>query len=319
MSVREGAATYPRRVESDASGRLVCLGEALVDLICPDLLSDPAEAKRFEVHFGGALSNVAVAARRAGAAVSLAGGAGDDRWGRFIRSRLAEEDIGLEFQAALPEVRTAFAFATLDRDREPDFDIHGAGIDDAIASLSGRERDLAEHADAICFGSNTTVDRRSRAITAAVRDAAREAGVPLLFDPNLRPGRWSDLDVARELSLEFARGATVLKCNLDEAGWLTGHDLGGAPAYAEELLGLGPELVVVTAGAGQLAARGSCSLEITPPQVEVISPLGSGDVFMGTLAAGLVAGGWDLARAPDALERAAAAGADACAHLGAFD
>jgi fructokinase len=306
-------------VESDVRGRLVCLGEALVDLICPDPVADPAEARRFEVHFGGALSNVAVAARRAGAEVALAGGAGDDRWGRFIRSRLVEEGIDLEFQAVLPEVRTAFAFATLDRDREPTFDIHGGGIDEAIASLRGRERELAGDAEAICFGSNTTVDPRSREVTAAVRDAALEAGVPLLFDPNLRPGRWTDLDAARELSLEFARDATLLKCNLAEARWLTGRNLGTASAYAEELLGLGPELVVVTAGAGELAARGVCSVEITPFPIEVVSPLGSGDVFMGTLAARITAGGWDLSRAPDALERAAEAASDACTHLGAFD
>jgi sugar/nucleoside kinase (ribokinase family) len=76
---------------------------------------------------------------------------------------------------------------------------------------------------------------------------------------------------------------------------------------------------VVTAGAGAVAARGSCTVEVTPPAVEVVSPLGSGDVFMGTLAAVLVADGWDLGRAPEALERAASAGSAACTHLGAFD
>lgn len=305
-------------MESDDRGRLVCLGEALVDLICPEPVEDPVDARQFDVHVGGALSNVAVAASRAGAAVSLAGGAGDDRWGRFIRSRLAEEGIGLEFQAVLKDARTAFAFATLDPHREPTFDVHGAGIDPAIASLRGRERELVEAASAVCFGSNTIVDACSREVTAAVRDAARAAGVPLLFDPNLRPGRWSDLDAARQLCLEFARGATVLKCNVREAEWLTGRSLGAVPAFAEELLGLGPDLVVVTAGPNGLAARGACSVEVSPPSVEVVSPLGSGDVFMGTLAAGLLAGGWDLARAPAALERAAAAAAEACTRLGAF-
>ncbi len=46
---------------------IVCLGEALVDLICPDPVGDPAEAGHFRVHSGGALANVAIAARRAGA------------------------------------------------------------------------------------------------------------------------------------------------------------------------------------------------------------------------------------------------------------
>jgi fructokinase len=306
-------------VPSDPPGSLACLGEALVDLICPDSVDDPLEATRFEVRFGGALSNVAVAARRAGAEVILAGGAGDDRWGEFIRSRLEAERIDMTFQETLPETRTAFAFATLDSRREPTFDIHGAGIDDAIAALAGREGDIAAAAGAVCFGSNTVVDARSRAVTERLRDAAAERGRPILFDPNLRPARWRDLDEARRLCIEFARDATVLKANTEEAEWLTGRSGAGAAALAEELLELGPELVVVTAGADELAARGACSLELQPPPVEVVSPLGSGDVFMGTFAAGLLDGGWDLGRAPAALERAATAGAEACTRLGAFD
>jgi fructokinase len=306
-------------VASPSPGRLVCLGEALVDLICPHSVADPLEATTFEVRFGGALSNVAVAARRAGADVALAGGAGNDRWGRFIRSRLQAEGVDLTFQAVMRDTRTAFAFATLDHGREPDFDIHGSGIDDAIGALAGRERELVEGAGAVCFGSNTVVDESSRSVTAAVAGAAAEASVPVLFDPNLRPGRWDDLGEARELCLEFARGATVLKLNVDEARWMSGLGEAEPGALAEELLALGPDLVVVTAGADEIAARGTCSLALRPPEVEVVSPLGSGDVFMGTLAAGLLDGGWDLDRAPGAIERAAAAGAEACTHLGAFD
>lgn len=311
------------RVDADDSatrgGQLVCLGEALVDLICPDSVDDPADATRFEVHFGGALANVAVAARRAGCNVALAGGAGDDHWGRLLRVRLEAEGVDLAFQAVLEGVPTAYAFATLDRDREPSFDIHGSGIDAAIASLSGREEEIVEAADAIAFSSNTMVDEASLEVTRNVCHAAQAAGVPLVLDPNLRHARWLDREQARRLCLDFAADSTVLKCNLDEARWLTGSGSLTPAGAAEALLGLGPDLVVVTAGADELAARGSCSVEITPPRAEMSSPLGAGDVFMGTLAAGLLDGGWDLAGAPEALERAAVAGAAACERLGAFD
>lgn len=301
------------------TGPLVCLGEALVDLICPDSVADPSLARRFEVRFGGALANVAVAARRAGAAVALAGGAGTDPWGRYIRDRLAAEHVDLCYQAELESAPTAFAFATFDADREPHFDIHGAGIDAAIASLSGRERELAATAGAICFGSNTCVAPGSLKVTRAVCDAAAEAGVPLLFDPNLRPGRWDDLGLARERCLEMAGRSRLLRCNLPEARWLLGDDRAGAAAAATALLALGPKLTVVTAGAGTLAARGICSAEIEPPAVEVVSPLGSGDVFMGTLAAGLLESDWAAAASVALLEDACAAAAASCGLLGAFD
>lgn len=300
-------------------GPLVCLGEALVDLICPDPVADPSLARRFEVHFGGALANVAVAARRAGAEVALAGGAGADPWGRYIRARLEREGVDLRFQAELEAVPTAFAFATFDVEREPNFDIHGAGIDAAIASLAGREDEIAAQAGAICFGSNTCVAPSSLAVTRAVRDAAAAAGVPMLFDPNLRPGRWDDLRLARERCIEMAGGARLLRCNLTEARWLTGRDGAATADAATELLGLGPELVVVTAGAAQLATRGICSADVAPPNAEMVSPLGAGDVFMGTFAAGLMRSDW----APDVvaalLDGACVAAAAACGRLGAFD
>ncbi len=304
------------------SAPLVCLGEALVDLICPDPVADGSGPTRFEVRFGGALSNVALAARRAGAEVALAGGAGDDPWGRFLRERLAAEGVDLRFQAELADVPTPFAFATLDDEREPSFDIHGAGIDAAVASLTGRETEIAEFAGpagAICFGSNTCVAGASLGVTRAVRDAALAAGVPLLFDPNLRPGRWKDLEAARARCIEMAEAARVLKCNREEARWLAGYPGASAAEAAEALLGFGSELVVVTAGPAPLAARGICTIDLDPPETEMVSPLGAGDVFMGVLAAQLIANGWARGAVEPALRMAAAAGAEACGRLGAFE
>jgi len=298
---------------------LVCLGEALVDLICPDPVTGLTEARRFDAHFGGALANVAVASARAGAATELAGGCGNDEWGRFLRDRLREEGVGLRHYSVVDGLETPFAFATLDEAREPTFRIHGDGIDDAIATLTGDIESVVVGAGAIAFGSNTLPGPSAREVTLAVRDAAREAGVPLLFDPNLRRGRWEDLEAARRLCLELAADATLLKCNLGEARWLSGLDGADGATVAETLVELGPRLVVVTGGGDPIAARGCATVDVTPPEVEMLSPLGAGDAFMGTLAAGLLGGGWEPTNVEAALGRAGEAGAEACTRLGAFD
>lgn len=305
-------------VDRGTEAPLICLGEALVDLICPDPVADPGEATRFHAHFGGALGNVAVAARRAGAAASLAGGSGVDAWGRFLRRRLVAEGVGLDLYAELPGIETPFAFATLDHDREPSFRIHGEGIERAIATLAGRERELATGA-ALIIGSNTLAGDRGRAVTLAAREAALASGVPVLFDPNLRPGRWPDLERPRRICRELATEATVLKCNLAEARWLSGAERATAAQAAEALSGLGPRLVVVTAGTAPAVARGAVAAEVAPPPVEMVSPLGAGDVFMGTLAAGLLADDWELSDPGLAIEGASRAAAAACTRLGAFD
>lgn len=306
------------RVDGERLG-LVCLGEALVDLICPDRVADPAAATRFEARFGGALANVAVAARRAGAPAALAGGCGADDWGRFLRGRLREEGVALDFHAELEGAVTPFAFATMDPAGEPSFRIHDEGIVSGIASLAGREAELAGGAAALVVGSNTMPDDGSRAITEAACSAARERGVRILFDPNLRPGRWRSLDAARDGCLGIAREAALLKCNLGEARWLSGRAAAGAAEAAEALVELGPELVVVTAGSAPAVARGAASAEVPAPAVDVVSPLGAGDVFMGTLAAGLLNGGWRLDEAEPAMRAAASAAAATCTQLGAFD
>jgi len=294
--------------------QLVCLGEGLVDLIGPDPSS--GLAGELQVHFGGAVANVAVAARRAGAAVALASGCGRDCWGRFLVERLRAEGIDLRFYAELEGVPTAFAFAFLDPDGEPAFEIHGSGIDAAIASLAGREREIADAAAAVVFGSNTLVDAASHGVTEVIVEACVATGTPLMFDPNLRPGRWNDLDRARTACLPFATRSAVVKCNASEACWLLGRELPPAEA-AEALVDLGPRLAVVTDGPGSVVCRGATVAEADPPRVEPVSPLGAGDAFMGSLAAGLLALDLDLSRAGEILGDAAAAGARACTHHGA--
>lgn len=289
-----------------------------MDLICPDPLDDPAEARRFSVHAGGALANVAVAASRAGAPAALAGGCGDDEWGRFLRAFLTKEGVGLEHYSEVPGLTTPFAFATLDRRGEPHFRIQGDGIDAGIATLAGNEDGLVAAAGAILVGSNTLPDPRSRAVTESVVAAAADAGVPVLFDPNLRPGRWGDLEEGRRRCLDLVGRTTVLKCNAGEARWLLGEEVAPADAAAA-LAKLGPRLVVVTAGTDPAVARGEAEAEVAPPPADVVCPLGAGDCFMGTLAAGLAAEDWSLTWVDAAMERAVRAGAEACTRLGAFD
>ncbi len=303
--------------DSRLDGRLVCLGEALVDLICPDRIGDRIAATHFEVHFGGALANVAVAAARAGAPTALAGGCGNDEWGELLRAKLRAEGVDIEHYAAIDGIDTPFAFAFFDLEGEVHFEIHGDGIDAGIGSLRGREPTLVANASGLAFGSNTLVGESSLAITRAAAEHASERGAITMFDPNLRPGRWEDAELARTRSIEFARLVDVLKCNVAEARWLLGEDELTVAAAAEGLLDLGPAQVVVTAGSEAAVARGVCDAEILPPAVEIVSQLGAGDAFMGTLAASIVAGGlWEPA-VESGLRRAVEAGAETCTHLGA--
>ena len=88
---------------------------------------------------------------------------------------------------------------------------------------------------------------------------------------------------------------------------------------AEELAAMGAELAVVTLGEQGAVIRGACEAELPAPPVEVVSTLGAGDAFMGTLLAGLALREWDPSRAVEALSPALEAAAAACTRWSALD
>jgi sugar/nucleoside kinase (ribokinase family) len=293
--------------------RILCLGEAIVDLVCERELDSPAEADCFRPCFGGALANVAVSAARSGAEAELVGGVGDDPFGHWLADGLIAEGVGVEALSFLPDIGTPIAVITFNHEREPDFHVYDEGIPTTFCSADPHLEKAVDRAEALAFGSNTLVGDRERELTMRARGLALERGIPVLFDPNLREHRWEDLELARQRCLEAAEGIFCLRLNQAEAGWLA-PDAEGPAAAAEELAARGSRLVVVTLGGDGALARGAATAEAPGVDVEVVSPLGAGDAFMGGLAAGFAKRGWDPEAVGDALDEANAAGARACAE-----
>jgi sugar/nucleoside kinase (ribokinase family) len=294
---------------------IVCLGEAIVDLVCERELAEPGEADHFVPHPGGALANVAVAARRAGADAALLGGVGDDAWGSWLREKLWQERVDVRWLETTEGLATPVAFVTFNWEREPSFAIYGEGIAQAMRAATSHLSDAIATADALVFGSNTLAGEPERELTLRARRAARDRGAHILFDPNLRPSRWRDMGRAVRLCREMIDGALVARANEWEARELTGASDPAAAASA--LCEQGAQLGVVTIGRNGAVMRGAANAEQASPDVDVVSPLGAGDAFMGALAAGLAEVDWDPERGAEALKGAVEAGARACTGWGA--
>jgi fructokinase len=276
--------------------RTLCIGEALVDLVAerPD---------RFVAHPGGAVANVAVAAARRGARVALAGGAGDDRWGRWLRERLAAEGVGLEWFALDGDAPTAIAFVTVDSAGEPEYLLYGGGREQ-VAPV-----EAVDACEALLVTSNTLVGERERAATLAARERALELGRPVVFDPNLRLSRWPHPGRAASVARECVPGAFLVKCNRAEARALTGED--EPERAAAGLLAGGARNVVVTLGAAGALLRGQVRADVAAPAAQVVNAAGAGDALLGVLLAQLARSGFytpTLAAAlPEAVREAARA------------
>lgn len=296
--------------------RTLLLGEALVDLVCEEHVTALDQVSAFRPRFGGAMANAAVAAARAGAPVALAGGAGDDDWGRWLRDRLAAEGVGLEWFALDPGRATPIALVTVDPDGEPTFRLYAEGVADAVRAVGPRLPGAVAASEALVFASNTLVGEGERAHTMAARERALELGRPVVFDPNLRLHRWSSPERAAQAARACLEGAFLVKCNAAEARLISGeHD--PARAAAGMLAG-GAEHVVVTLGAGGALLRGG-RLDRDVPGVPArpVDTTGAGDAVTGALVAALSAAGWYPPALAAALPGAVAAGARVTERWGA--
>jgi sugar/nucleoside kinase (ribokinase family) len=298
--------------------RILCLGEALVDLVCQRPVASLAEADAFVPRFGGAPANVAVTAARRGADVALAGGVGTDAWGDWLHDRLAAEGVDLTWFDRREDIVTPVAFVTLDAAAQPSFAIYGAGVRAAITGLGERLTEAVDACDALFFSSNTLVDEDERALTLAARDRALAAGKPVVLDPNLRLERWRSRSAAVEVVGACVDGAFLVKCNADEALALTGEL--EVERAAASLVAAGAQHVVVTLGAGGALLRGG-GLDRAVPGVRAtpVDATGAGDAVTGVLIAALARTGFYPAALAAMLPDAMAEAARATERYGALD
>jgi sugar/nucleoside kinase (ribokinase family) len=297
--------------------RTLCLGEALVDLVCERAVPHLADADCFVPHAGGAVANAAVAAARCGGGVALAGGAGDDAWGEWLEARFEREGVQLDWFERPAGSNTPLAFVTVDQLGEPDFAIYGSSIPDMLAHIEPDLERAVESCDAVLLGSNSMVGERERTISLTARGLALRTGKPLLFDPNLRLQRWSDPREAISVVRSVCNEALLVKVNRAEGELITGEaDPGDA---AEAICELGATVAVVTLGADGAIARGAVERNVEGVAVDPVDSTGAGDVVTGVLVAALGNANFDPTVVGDALAVAVEAASRSTEGWGAID
>jgi sugar/nucleoside kinase (ribokinase family) len=299
--------------------RTLCFGEAIVDLICHRPVRALAEADAFVPHPGGVSANVAVTAARGGSAVSLAGGVGSDPWGAWLHDRLAAEHVDLRWFGRAEGQGTSLTFVILDAAGEPTYELYGDGIAAAVSALNGRLLEGVEACDALFFTSNTLAGSHEAELTMAARERALELGRPIVFDPNVRLGRWEGSSGrAAAAAGDCVPGAFLVKCNAAEGRMLTGES--EPEAAADSLLAAGAQHVIVTSGEhGAILRGGGLRHHVRAFAADVVSTTGAGDVFLGTLLARLGTTDFSPPTLAVALPEAAQAAGQACERWGALE
>ncbi len=288
---------------------VVSLGELLIDFVALESGVEVGEASGFEKKPGGAPANVAVAVTKLGQTSAFLGQVGRDPFGHFLDGVLRAEGVdtrGLRFTDA---ARTALAFVSLRADGERSFVFYRHPSADMIMRPEDVAFEVIDQHQIFHYGSITLISEPSRSATLAAIKYARQRGLLISYDPNLRLSLWPDADTARAGLIGGLDGAHLLKISDDELEFLTGGS-DPAPLWRE-----GMKLIVVTRGAGGATAY-TRTEQVDQPgfAVQSVDTTGAGDGFV----AGMLVGQIEGMALPDMLRFACAVGAITTTGRGAI-
>jgi fructokinase len=281
---------------------VLCLGEALVDLL-PERAGPLEACGRFEPCPGGAPANVATGLARLGVRVGFRGVVGDDPFGRLLAARLGAEGVECALRFT-PERPTGMWFVALDARGERSFFSPNARFSaDKLLRSADVDRALLARARWLHVGTSAHVLPEGRAALRAAVGAARELGVLVSFDPNVRLHLWDDLAPLRALCADVLPRCAVAKLAEDEALFCTGER--DPERAAGRLVELGVGIACVTLGRdGALVRRGPDLLRVPAEEVPVVDTTGAGDGFLAGLLAALARAGPPAGLPKEELERA---------------
>lgn len=296
---------------------MLCLGDALVEMICERPVASLEEATAFVPHFGGSVASIALMGARAGARMALAGGVGDDEWGHWLRDQLERSGVDLRHFKLIEHMPTALAVTTVDHSGEPTRRLYGEALATAVNGLWGGVEQAVEDCGGLYISTGTLVDETERQVTMRARERALELQHPVIFDPRLQLNRWSSKADAAASANACVPGALLVCASAADARLMTGEDDLERASLA--LRKAGARNVVVTDGPGGAILRGKIRLDVAGVPARMLSRIGIGDALMATLVARLQITGFYEPAIAAALKEAMAAAALACERWGACD
>ena len=201
---------------------ILTLGELLIDFTHNGVSSQGNGL--FEANPGGAVCNVLAMMNKLGHSAAYMGKVGDDIFGHLLKKTLEEVSINTECMLMDKDARTTLAFVANDETGDRSFSFYrNPGADMMFTEDEVNEEAIAA-SRMFHFGTLSMTHEGVREATKKALNIAKENGVMISFDPNLRESLWDSLDTAKE---QFAYGmqyCDVLKISDNEIQWFTGKE-----------------------------------------------------------------------------------------------
>lgn len=304
--------------------KILCIGEALIDMICTDKGKALSEGENFLKKPGGAPTNVAAAIAALGGRVELAAKVGTDPFGKHLVDVM--ESFGVSTKWMLQDSRhfTTFAFVSLMENGERDF-YFNRGADGQLSKEEVEPIKLDDFS-IVHFGSATGfLPGPLLAAYKGLLERALEQKLFISFDPNYRHLLFGhDQQSFISQSWDFLEKCDFFKVSDEEAMMLT--RTGTVDEAAAIFLDRLSSAFAITLGKdGTLLGRDNGTTVFPSIEIKAVDTTGAGDAFVGAVLyqlsghsgeaiKGLTSDDW--ARI---ITNANKAGARTCEYMGAME
>ena len=262
--------------------KILCIGEALIDMICTDKGKALSDGENFLKKPGGAPTNVAAAIAALGGEVELAAKVGEDPFGKHLIDVMQSFGVSTKWVVKDPDYFTTFAFVSLMESGERDF-YFNRGADGQLTINEIEDINLDEYS-IIHFGSATgfLTGPLQTAYTGLLQKALKK-NIFISFDPNYRHLLFRNNEQSFiDQSWNFIQVCHFFKVSDEEALLITGAF--SVEDAAAILLKKVKAVFAITIGKeGTLLGFNNNLITIPSIKVKPVDTTGAGDAFVGAV------------------------------------
>ena len=262
--------------------KILCIGEALIDMICTDKGKPLSEGENFLKKPGGAPTNVAAAIAALGGDVELAAKVGKDPFGQHLVDVMDSFGVSTKWMLQDENYFTTFAFVSLMENGERDF-YFNRGAD---GQLNRDEVDAInlEEFSIVHFGSATAFLPGPLQIAyQSLLQKSLQQGIFISFDPNYRSLLFqNDKQSFIDQSWNFLDCCHFFKVSDEEAMMLTGRST-LTDAVNDFLLRTECVFAITLGKDGTLLGINGKTKIIPSIRIKPVDTTGAGDAFVGAV------------------------------------
>ena len=262
--------------------KILCIGEALIDMICTDKGRPLSEGENFLKKPGGAPTNVAAAIAALGGDVELAAKVGKDPFGQHLVDVMNSFGVSTKWMLKDENYFTTFAFVSLMENGERDF-YFNRGADGQLNRDEVEAIDLEEFS-IIHFGSATAFLPGPLQIAyQSLLQKSLLQDIFISFDPNYRNLLFQhDKQSFIDQSWNFLDICHFFKVSDEEAMMLTGRAT-LTDAVNEFLLRTKSVFAITLGKDGTLLGINGKTKIVPSIKIKPVDTTGAGDAFVGAV------------------------------------